>query len=414
MTEVEQFDHHSRGHAQDPVGVYQKLRDGAGSVRSELYGGFTVFSRAADIARVAEDHEHFSNALDLGDGIVGGITLPHNPAAGRMSLAEMDPPEWRDLRRLFNPMFKPAVVAAFAPRVKAIVDDAIDRVIEAGECDLVWDICSPAPAIVTMEYIGLPTDEWERFAKPIHRSAYTDRTRPDSQEFRELRAEFDWIFEQIRKTIADRRANPGGSDLLGLMLAAADDAEGPLDDELVFETAYTLLIAGVETTTSLLGSALMHLDQHPQDRERLIREPSLMPTACEEFLRYYSPSQATARTVSKDAEVAGEQFGRGDRLLLAWASASRDEHRIEQADEFILDRRPNRHFAFGHGIHRCVGASLARLEFVVAVERILDRMPDYRVDREQSHTYPDVGLNFGYVSMPATFTAGERVGPAPS
>jgi cytochrome P450 len=411
MTQIEEFDHHSPAHAVDPAAAYRELREGPGIVHSSLYGGFSVVTRAADIARVAEDPEHFSNANDLGDGVGGGVTIPHNPAAGRMSFAEMDPPEWRNLRRLFNPLFKPAVVAQFTPRLEAIVDEAIDRVVESGDCDLVLDICSPVPAIVAMEYIGLPSDEWERFAAPIHRSAYVDRSDPDSAAFREVRGEFEWMYGRIREFIADRRAQPGGDDLLSMMLAAAADSDSPMDDELVFETAVTFLVAGVETTTSLLGSTFMHLDRHPEDRERLIDDPSLIPTACEEFLRYYGPTQATARTVAKEVDIAGERFQRGDHVLLAWASASRDGERMERPDEFILDRRPNRHFAFGHGIHRCVGAPLARLEFIVTLRRVLERMADYRIDRERSHLYPDLGLNAGYISMPATFTPGRRIDP---
>jgi cytochrome P450 len=167
-----------------------------------------------------------------------------------------------------------------------------------------------------------------------------------------------------------------------------EDAAGGLDDELLFETIYTVLAAGVDTSTSLLSSALAHLDRNREDRQRLIEDPGLLTQACEEFLRFYSC--------------------RGDRVLVAWASANRDESAFYQPDVFVLDRKPHRHMAFGFGIHQCVGAALARQEFTTVMTEVLRRMPDYSIDRARSQTYPDVGLMYGYQSMPATFTPGAR------
>ena len=404
MAEPSSFDHHSAAHAADPVASYRALRTGPGCAHSEAYGGFTVLTRYSDIAAVAQDHGSFSSALELpgDDGVGGGITLPHNPAANRMSLAEMDPPEWRRVRRMLNPMFKPDAVARFAPRIREITSECIDRFADSGSCDLVLDLCSPVPAIVTLEYLGLDTSQWERYAIPIHSSTFTPRD-PENPAFQKLGADFLWIFEQLREEIARRRETPREGDLLAAMMEA-DDAEGALDDDLVFETAYTALAAGVDTTTSLLSAALWHLDRHPADREALIEDPGLLEAACEEFLRYYTPAQAGARTTTCPVEVADSTFHRGDRVLMAWASANRDESAFERPEEFLLDRKPNRHMAFGYGIHRCIGSALARQEFIVVLGEVLRRLPDYRIDRSRTDTYPDVGLMFGFQAMPATFT----------
>lgn len=412
MTTECPFDHHSREHAADPVGTYRAVREGPGFVRTPAHGGYTLFARYDDIAEVTQSPERFSSALALpgDDGIGGGVTLPRNPAASRMSLAEMDPPEWRHVRRLLNPLFRPDAVARFAPRIREVTDECIDRFIGSGSCDLVLDLCSPVPAIVTLEYLGIDTSEWERYAVPIHSSTFTPRD-PQTPAFQALGANFQWIFQQIREEIARRRESPRKDDLLAAMMEA-EDSEGPLDDDLVFETAYTVLAAGVDTTTSLLSAALQHLDLHPGDRRRLIDDPSLLEVACEEFLRYYSPAQAAARTTVGEARIGETALERGDRVLLAWASANRDEARFEQPDDFVVDRRPNRHMAFGHGIHRCIGAGLARQEFIVAIGQVLRRMPDYRIDRSRTETYPDVGLMFGYKEMPATFTPGGPLRPA--
>ncbi len=393
------FDHHSAKHAADPVGSYRTIREGPGYARSDEHGGFTVLCRYADVVAVARDPEHFSNALEVPGGFKGGVTLPHNPAATRMSFSEMDPPEWNRLRRVLNPTLSAEAVARFAPQIQAITNRFIDRFIEAGKCDLVFDLCSPVPAVVALHYLGLPTEEWERYAVPIHSSVYTPRE-PGHPDFEHLNQQFAWIFEQIRSEIAERQSAPRKDDLITSLI------KDGLDDELVFETVYTMLAAGVDTSTSVLSAALLHLSQHPDQRLRLLETPELLESATEEFLRYYAPAQATARTAVAEVEVAGVAFKRGERILLAWASANRDEAHFEKADEFVLDRTPNRHVTFAHGIHRCIGAPLARQELRVILAEVLRRIPDYVVDATDTPTYPDVGLMFGYQKMPTTFTPG--------
>jgi cytochrome P450 len=171
-----------------------------------------------------------------------------------------------------------------------------------------------------------------------------------------------------------------------------------------------MLAAGVDTSTSVLSASLVHLSEHPEQRDRLRDDPTLLDSATEEFLRYYAPAQATARTVVADVDVAGLSFKPGDRILLAWASANRDSAQFADPDEFHLDRTPNRHVTFAHGIHRCIGAPLARQELRVILAEVLRRLPDYQVDVDQTPTYPDVGLMFGYQTMPATFTPGPAEG----
>jgi cytochrome P450 len=409
MTTGHTFDHHSRAHAADPVSAYRSIRQGAGAVRTSAHGGFTALSRYADITAAAADPASFSSAYHLGPENFGeGITLPHNPTSGRTSLAEMDPPEWRRYRRMLNPIFTPAAVARFAPRIQAITDEAIDRFIAKGSCDLVLDLTSPVPAVVTIEILGMKVEDWERYAAPLHTSVYANRD-PGSAEWQAIQGGFQWIYQQVREEIARRRVEPKEGDLLAAIMSA-DDPEGPLDDDLVFETAYTVIAAGVETTTSLLSSALWHLDRFPEDRQRLIDEPGLLDVAVEEFLRYYTPEQAGARTAAQHVELAGETFERGERVLLAWSSANRDEYQFPDPDTFTLDRSPNRHLSFGYGIHRCIGSHLAKQEIKIVLGEVLERLPDYAVDRDRAELYPDLGLMYGYKEMPAVFAPGEPLG----
>jgi cytochrome P450 len=404
---TEPFDHHSPEHAADPVAAYRELRERGGVATTDRHGGYTVLARYDHVTEVARLHETYSSMLELpgGEGFGGGITLPHNPAARRMSLSEMDPPDWRPIRKMLNPLFTPEAVSRFEPRIREITNECLDRVIEKGSCDFVFDLCNPVPGIVTLEYLGLDTSEWERYAVPVHMSTYTPRDVNDPR-FQKLMAGFEWIFQQIRDEIARRRATPSERDDMLSALMNVDDPDGLMTDDLVFETAYTGLAAGVDTTTSLLSAALWHLDKYPEDRARLVDDPSLLPDACEEFLRMYCPGQAMSRTVKCPVKVGDHEFARGDRVLLAWASANRDEQVFERPDEFVIDRSPNRHLAFGFGIHRCIGAALARQEFIVVMDEVLRRMPDYAIDHSATHRYPDVGLMYGFQGMPATFTPG--------
>jgi cytochrome P450 len=166
---------------------------------------------------------------------------------------------------------------------------------------------------------------------------------------------------------------------------------------------------GVDTTTALIGAALLHLSQVPADRRRLIEEPDLLVMATEEFLRYYPPARTHARTVAEDIEFAGCPMRKGDRVLLSEISSGRDEHAFPDADEFVIDRNPNRHLSFGVGLHRCVGSHLARIEFAEVINAILTRLPDFQVDEAAVVEYPNWASIGGWATLPATFTPGKRL-----
>jgi cytochrome P450 len=172
-----------------------------------------------------------------------------------------------------------------------------------------------------------------------------------------------------------------------------------------------VIFGGVDTTTGLIGSALEWLARHPEERDRLREHPGLIPRATEEFLRYFSPVQALARTATRDCVVGGRQVRAGERLLLSWASANFDEDAFDRPDEVVLDRSPNRHQAFGVGIHRCLGSNYARVEFAVVLEEVLRRLPDYAIDGTAARRYPSIAVVNGWVTLPATFTPGTPQGP---
>jgi cytochrome P450 len=405
------FDHNSIEHAADPVGSYRALRESPRLTHSDLYGGFYVVSRYDDVVAAARDRQTFSSARDQGapGGEGGGLLIPPNPTT-HLSLIEMDPPEWRRVRNTVNPWLSPAAVEeSFLPAIRELATTFIDSFIEDGRADLVLDLANPIPAIITLDFVGFGHDDWEKFARPIHELAYIPKDRP---EYEAVGKGLMWIMEQVRELIARRRREPA-ADLVGCLVS--HDAEGrPFTDDEIAELIMIVIFGGIDTTTALMANAFNYLSENPEDRGRLIGNPALMDSALEEFLRLFTPVQATARTVTKETHLAGSTLNRGDRVLLAWASANRDADQFDAPDEVRLDREPNRHCAFGMGIHRCVGSNLGRAQFKLIVGEVLRRMPDYQVVKEGAERYQRVGEVNGWATLPVVFTPGEREGTHPA
>ena len=193
------------------------------------------------------------------------------------------------------------------------------------------------------------------------------------------------IFQYMNERIQERKANPREGDLVTYLLAQKVDGE-PVPEGHVLGTCFLLMVAGIDTTWSSIGSALWHLAQHPEDRKRLINEPEIMPLAIEELLRAYSPV-TMARYVAEDTEYAGCPMSEGDKVLMNFPAANRDPRVFEDPDKVILDRAKNPHIAFGVGIHRCAGSNLARMEMKVAIEEWLKRIPDFRLEDPDKVTW---------------------------
>ncbi len=400
----DQFDHHSSEHAANAECIYRELRELGGVSRSDLYGGFFVLGRYSDITTIARDHETFSSARngdDNGPG-TGGVTIPPNPAT-RMSLDEMDPPEWKRIRSALNPPFSPASISKLEPLIGQLDSYLLDRVIESGSADLVLDLANPLPAIVTLDMLGFPKADWEPYADPLHKMVHVRRDQP---EYEEVLQGTLWILEQIRTRIADCRRSPG-NDLVSY-LVHHDGGGTPFTDPELEEMVFLVMAGGIDTTTALLANTFVYLDENPDDRRRLQADPTLIASACEEALRVFTPIQALARNVTKTTEIHGVEMHAGDRVLLAWASANRDPDQFPDPDEVRLDRFPNRHCSFGIGIHRCLGSNLARTVYKITVGSVLRRLPDYQVVSAGAHRYDQIGTINGWEHVPVTFTPGAR------
>lgn len=402
---VVHFDHHAPEHALDPWAVYRHMRESCPVIKSNAYGGFKVVTSYRNVTAVAQDWATYSSAHDAdgtGNGY-GGVTIPSAPL--RSIPVETDPPEHTRYRRVLTPMFSSDEVERRRNRIDEIAHMVVDGVIEAGSCDLVNDIAVPMPAAFTLDLLGIPIDRWERYAVPMHKIVYAAQDTPEYAEAVEGTA---WILEDVAGELAARRAGAGdGDDLLSHLLRVEVDGVR-LDEQSILEIAWLVIVGGLDNTASLLANAFLWLWQHPDERDRLRGDVELMGTAFEEFLRYFTVTQALSRTATKDTTIEGYPITAGERVFIVWAAANRDPAAFDRPEDVVLDRSPNRHLGFGWGPHRCIGALVAKEMFRTTLQAVLTRMPDYVIDQDQVRRYPSVGIACGFIAMPATFTPADR------
>jgi hypothetical protein len=305
-----------------------------------------------------------------------------------------DPPVHRGWKRAVMPPFTPNETLKLQPKTRAICDELIDAFpLDGGD---VADLYTQhIPARLTAHMMGLPDSDGDLFRRWLYE--HFELSVADPSSVIRVSAEMGDYFAA---EIAKRQVNPTDDLITQLMGTTIDDR--PAEPEDVLGMLRILLLAGVDTTWSAIGSALWHLAQHPADAERLRAEPELMPTAIEELLRAYAPV-TMAREVVKDATVAGCPMRAGEMVLLSYPTANRDPAVFPEPDRVILDRAENRHAAFGLGIHRCVGHNLARMELTVAIETFLRRVPSFRMNGPVTWS---VGPVRGPRSLPMAFGAG--------
>ncbi|WP_406170813.1 cytochrome P450 [Streptomyces canus] len=401
------FDHHSDEANADPVAYYARFRESCPVGRTTAYGGFTYTTRYADVTRIARDDATFSSARSDHGGQGVGIVIPKGPGLDQYPI-ELDPPRSTEYRHLINPLLTPEAIERLVPMIERHAARVVDDFVELGSCDFVRDLTNPLPAAVTLDWLGFPEEDWAKLAGPIH-----DIFAAPAASERAVRgaAGLAYMDQRIRELIAERRSAPRSDAVSALVAGRRGDGSEFGEDELV--SVIGLLIAGgVDTTTSLTGSTLVHLARHPDQRQKLIDSPDLLDSATEEFLRAFAPSQSMARTVTQDAEVGGCPMHQGDRVLIPWVAANHDPAVFPDPEQVRLDRDASRHLSFGIGSHRCAGAHLARAMFRAMMTQVLTRLPDYRVIEEGLVAYPTRGNQSGWDAVPAVFTPGPRAGAA--
>ena len=355
-------------------GIFSTLR-GLNRARHQMRsegrtrGRFYVLSRHADVVYALRHAEQFSSKA------MGGGPQPTEDgqlAPTSSSLISVDPPEHRAHRGIVNRGFTPRRIAGLEPQIRKIADELVSRFEHSGECDLIDEFANPLPVSVIVELLGLDParrGDFKRWTNVLIIGGTQPGSTPRFEVMREFR---EFMAAEVEK----RRREPG-DDLISLLVNSQD--EGVLSTDQVIGFASLLLAAGSETTTNLIGNVVARLREHPETLERVKASPSLIPQLLEESLRLDSPVQLLMRLATEETEIGGVPIPKDSMVMPLLASANRDESVFPDPDRFDIDRDTTGHVAFGWGNHFCLGAALARLEARIALETLLERIPDYNV-----------------------------------
>jgi cytochrome P450 len=369
----------------DPFDALSEMRSKCPVAHSDAHGGFWNVLSYADLVAVSRDNSTFSNFR---------ITIPDNPAPIPAPPLSTDPPVHQDYRGPLMSHFSPGAVSRLEAQIRKDTTALIDTIIESGAGDIAQAVCVPLPAITGMHFLSLPMEDLPQF------KVWTDMIFTSTGDPYDALAEY---FGGYYERLADSTVDDIPSVVRRLMIQGA-----PIT-ELEYARTMTQLVGGaLDTTANGASQTLLQLWRHPELRTRLIEDPSLLPLALEELLRFVSPLPGLSRLVKEDTEVGGQPVGPGDRLLLNYLAANHDPAEFEEPEEIILDRSPNRHVAFGIGAHRCIGAHLARLELRILLEEVFERLPDYRVLEDR--IVRTTGFTRMITSLPIEFTPGSRRG----
>jgi cytochrome P450 len=368
---------------------------------NQKYCGFWSITKYADVLAVSRDTTTFISGRGI--SMASDPSDPASVVEASASLITMDPPRHVRMRRLVNKGFTPRATNLLEPAVREITNQIIDDVAARGECDFVTDVAALLPLAVICEMMGIPRDDWQQMFTLTNSGLGSEdpeyQTVPGSgiETRRQSRiAMFKYFAGQVAK-----RREQRGEDLVSVIAGAEVDGES-LTDEEILSFCQLLILAGNETTRNAISGGLLALCEHPEQRARLQSDPSLLPTAVEEILRWTSPVAHMMRYVTRDTEIRGKQIKEGERVLLWYPSANRDEEVFPNVDQFDVGRTPNEHIAFGIGEHFCLGASFARLELRVMFETLLERIPD--IELAGSPERLRSGFIGGIKHMPIRFT----------
>ncbi|MFI1969752.1 cytochrome P450 [Streptomyces cinnamoneus] len=401
--------------ASDPYPAYAWLREHAPVHRTALPSGVEAWlvTRYADARQALADQRLSKNPVHHSEGAhgKGKVGIPGERSANLMThLLNIDPPDHTRLRRLVSKAFTPRRVAEFAPRVQELTDRLIDGFVARGEADLIHEFAFPLPIYAICDLLGVPAEDQDDF-RDWAGMMIRHGGGPRGGVARSVKRMRTYLAELIHRKREDL-----GEDLISGLIRASDHGEHLTENEAA-AMAFILLFAGFETTVNLIGNGTYALLRHPEQRERLQRalaegDESLLATGVEELLRYDGPVElATWRFAVQDLVIGGQRIAEGDPVLVVLAAADRDPERFADPDTLDLARRDNQHLGYGHGIHYCLGAPLARLEGQTALATLLRRLPGMRLAAEPEDLRWRGGLIMrGLRTLPVAFEAGEPHG----
>lgn len=358
-----QFDHWDPDFVRNPHPTYEQLRAQCPISHSDEHGGFWVVSRYEDIVDVCHRPEVFSSKH---------LGIPEETGAGDMPLPpiNIDPPAHGPYKRLLSPAFNPAQVAQLEGPTREMARRLLNGLRPQAQFDASAEFARKLPILVTERLLGTPAEDAPQFAQWVR--DIVEGGNDQAQVASSTAAMAGYLGSLMEKRAVDPR-----DDLITFVV----ESEGDMDWTARLGCVFVLLIAGIDTTWSTLGSILWHLGRNPEHWDALAADPSLLPSAVEEFLRVFAPT-TVARTAVVDTAIGDQPVAAGDRVLVPFMSANRDEAQFPDADQIILDRQPNRHLAFGVGVHRCLGSGVARMELRVALEEIFQAVHSLRLADE--------------------------------
>ncbi|WP_276207683.1 cytochrome P450 family protein [Paludifilum halophilum] len=381
--------------------VYAELRAKDPVYRITMPDGQTgwVITRYQDAVSALKDNRLVKNPRGLISSEDMVLSTMERDFITRHMLSS-DPPDHTRLRSLVHKAFTPRMIEGLRQRIEQIVHGLLDEAEQRKRMDLIDDFAFPLPIIVICEMLGIPVQDRDRFREwsnaVIRATNHPERMQ---EAVPSIRAFIDYL-----RDLFDKRRGRPGDDLISALLHVESEGEQLTENEL-YSTVFLLIVAGHETTVNLIGNGVLALLEHPDQMDKLKNDPGLIRSTIEEMLRFYSPVEvATNRWAAEEVELHGKRIPKGDMVLVVLASANRDENRFDEPDRFDITRGANRHIAFGMGIHYCLGAPLARLEGEIAVNTLLQRMPDLRfgVDPKTLKWRPSY-LMRGLIHLPVTW-----------
>lgn len=385
----------------DPYPLYHKLRSDYPAHLDSHLGCWVITSYAGVIAGLANrdlSSERAMQASVMGTGDWADLSPLFKAISHLMFYA--DPPRHTQIRALVNKALSARMVEAWRGHIQQIVHELLDRVQAQGHMDVIKDLAFPLPARVIADMLGIPEGDRSQFKRWSDDLADFLGNPPTLAQCQHLLQSLQDFTAYFRDVVAEHRMHPKG-DLVDALLQS-EVGENVLSEEELLMNCVGLFTGGHETTTNALGNGLLALLRHPADLQELRANPSLIESAVEELLRYDSPVQFTARVAKQATEIEGKKIYKGQSVMLMLGAANRDPQRFHDPDVLDLRRSDNRHLAFGHNIHYCIGAPIARLELQVAIQTVLQRMPHLRLADQELEWQENLSFH-GLKALHVTF-----------